>query len=77
MQGIVRSVHKEQAWGRSNAAGKEAQMLPPPPTPACPDGLNSVLSGKIALTRVLVLALHGVTLIRQVIFNPCENSIFF
>lgn len=71
MQGIVRSVHKEQAWGRSNAAGKEAQMLPPPPTPACPDGLNSVLSGKIALTRVLVLALHGVTLICPLMKVEC------
>lgn len=42
-------------------------MLPPPPPPACPDGLDSVLSGENVLTRVLVLALHRVILIKQVI----------
>lgn len=67
MQGILRSVHKEQAWRRSNAAGKEAQMLPPPPAPECPDGLDSALSGENTLTKVLALAQHRVILIRQVI----------
>lgn len=29
------------------------------------------------LTRVLVLPLHRVILIRQVLFKPCENSNFY